>query len=116
VKADIVERLESVLAELQRLPLLAGRDGSALLDTLEATERVRQMIRTRAKARLSKEPDALPGWMIALPNGQRSSNPGPRWKEGRTLVQEHRRSTSIKLIRRRSLQKTLKEEGKETTP
>jgi hypothetical protein len=112
---NVVERLMVDVRELEKSPLPTGRDGAAILDVLEAIDRARKRKRIAAKQMLVMSPDALPGWMIALPNGRRSSNPGPRWKEGRMLVQEYRRSTSIKLIRRRSLQKTLKE-GKKTTP
>jgi hypothetical protein len=98
---ELQRRLAAIVGELEKLSLPAGRDGSALLDTLEATERVRQMIRTRAKARLSKEPDALPGWMIALPNGRRDPN-ARGWVEGKVKVSEHRREAAVRLMQRRT--------------
>jgi len=98
---ELQRRLAAILAQLEKLSLPAGQDVSALLDTLEATKRVRQMMRTRAKARLSKEPNALPGWRISLANG-RGDGEGPEYApSSRMVVRQHNRAASIKLIRRR---------------
>jgi hypothetical protein len=98
---ELQRRLAAIVGELEKLSLPAGRDGSTLLDTLEATERVRQMIRARAKARLSKEPNALPGWQISLANG-RARREGPEYAPGSHMViRQQNRVASIKLVRRR---------------
>jgi hypothetical protein len=55
---DIVERLEAIIAELQRLELPAGDICSSLLDILEILEGIRAKTRIRAKALLSKAPAA----------------------------------------------------------
>jgi hypothetical protein len=44
VKADIVERLESVLGELEYLPLPSCAVGAALLDALEGMDRIRRVV------------------------------------------------------------------------
>ena len=98
---NVIGQLASIARELEKLALPAGRDGSEILDGLEAIDRARMKKRTAAKAMLMTDPDLLVGWRIALPNGRRSPNPGPRWKEGQMLVSEYRRATSIRLIKRR---------------
>ena len=94
---DIVERLEAIIAELQRLELPAGDIGSSLLDILEILEGIRAKTRIRAKALLSKAPAALPGWSVS------SANPnGKRRAVGIMPIRAHQRENALKLIRRRS--------------
>jgi hypothetical protein len=94
----IVECLEAVLTELRRLPFPAGSAGSSLLAVLEAVEQERQIMRTRAKALLSKAPAALPGWAVssANPNGKR------RAVGELTPIRAHNRLNALKLIQRRT--------------
>lgn len=96
MKADIVERLEGVLVELRGLPLPAGSAGSSLLAVLEAVEEERQMMRTRAKALLSKAPGALPGWTIS-----RNGAPEREKHEPTAMViRSHHRRSAVRLIQR----------------
>jgi hypothetical protein len=95
---DVVERLEAVLAELERLRLPSGMDGSSLLDVLEAMEQERQTMRTRAKALLSHSPAALPGWRL----GGVIGNDGVKKPPGTIMtVRRHQREAGLRLIQRR---------------
>jgi hypothetical protein len=95
---DIVERLEVIIAELQRLELPAGDIGSSLLDILEILEGIRAKTRIRAKALLSKAPAALPGWSVSSANRN-----GKRRAVGDLMpIRAHQRENALKLIRRRS--------------
>ena len=95
---DIVERLEAIIAELQRLELPAGDVGSSLLDILEILEGIRAKTRIRAKALLSKAPAALPGWSVSSANRN-----GKRRAVGELMpIRGHQRENALKLIRRRS--------------
>jgi hypothetical protein len=91
----VVERLESVLAELQTLDLPAGAAGSALLDILEILGGIRARTRIRAKALLSKAPAALPGWSVT------SKNPRGRSRAAGEIVpvRSYERENSLKLFR-----------------
>ena len=95
----VVERLDAIIAELQRLELPAGDVGSSLLDILEILEGIRAKTRIRAKALLSKAPAALPGWSVS------SANPnGKRRAVGELMpIRAHRRENALKLIRRSRL-------------
>ena len=91
----VVERLESVLVDLQRLPLPAGRIGASLLNVLEILEGIRAKTRGHAKALLCKSPGVLPGWSVT------SKNPhGKRRAAGEIIgVRSYRRENSLKLFR-----------------
>jgi hypothetical protein len=95
---NVVERLEAIIAELQRLELPAGDVGSSLLDILEILEGIRAKTRIRAKALLSKAPAALPGWAVS------SANPnGKRRAAGELMpIRAHNRLNALKLIQRRT--------------
>jgi hypothetical protein len=114
-----MERLEAILVELDRLPLPPGRAGSSLLDVLEVLDRAKKAIRTAAKGMLVKSPNSLPGWTVAMPNGRRNPNAGLEWQDGRVRREEHRRTTSLKLVKRHTagsaLRKTSKK-GNQTPP
>jgi hypothetical protein len=111
---EVVERLEEILLEIGRLPLPPGSAGSSLLDTFEIMDRARKRARTAAKAMLVKEPSALPGWRVAVPNGRRNPNAGLEWARRGPGA-----GTSLKLVKRRTagsaLRKTSKK-GNQTTP
>ena len=94
---ELVERLEAVLVELERLPLPPGRAGSSLLDTFEIMDRARKRARTAAKAMLVKEPSALPGWRVS-----RSGAPDQLERLGLalTVIRRHRRRQSVRLFQR----------------
>ena len=73
---DVVERLESVLAELEgRLPLPAGAVGAGLLDALETADRIRRVVRAEAKTLL-------------------------RERELRVVIRSHHRRSAMRLVQR----------------
>ena len=91
----VVERLEGVLADLQRSPLPAGRVGASLLDVLEILDVIRAKTRINAKALLVKAPKALPGWSITAKNPH-----GKRRVVGEIVpVKSYKRENSLKLFR-----------------
>jgi hypothetical protein len=61
---EIVQRLQYVLAEIDRLPLPTGRLGTQFLDCLELTDKIHEKARAKARALLMREPNALPGWRV----------------------------------------------------
>jgi hypothetical protein len=94
---EVVERLEAILLELERLPLPASKVGAALLDTLESADRVRRALRAQAKAILARMPGALPGWRVS-----RSGAPDQLERLGLalTVIRRHRRRQSVRLFQR----------------
>jgi hypothetical protein len=60
----IVERLQHVLADIDRLPLPTGKLGCQFLDALELTDKIREKVRARAKELLLKAPTAIPNWHV----------------------------------------------------
>jgi hypothetical protein len=111
--AVLLSHQEPCEARWSSLP--AGLVGSSLLDVLEVLDRARKAIRTAAKGMLVKSPNSLPGWMVAMPNGRRNPNAGLEWQNGAVRVQEHRRTTSLKLVQRRTAGSAL-QKGNQTTP
>jgi hypothetical protein len=99
VKADIVERLASILGELEYLPLPSVRVGAALLHALEGMDRIRRVVRAEAKALLTRAPDALPGWRVSRGNGARELE----LAAGLTptmMIRTHHRRSAVRLIQR----------------
>jgi len=58
----IVERFQHILAEIERLPLPAGREGTELLDCARFASACIEKIFAKARDLLLKEPDAIPHW------------------------------------------------------
>jgi hypothetical protein len=103
---ELVERLEAVLVELERLPLPPGSAGSSLLDAFEIVDRARKRARTAAKAMLVKEPSALPGWRIGGVIGRDGTEKPP----STLMIRRHEREAGLRLIQQRqaSLKRTQK--------
>ena len=60
-----IERLQNVLADIDRLPLPIGPTGTAFLDCLELTDKIRDKVRQKARELLLKEPGIIPHWHAA---------------------------------------------------
>jgi hypothetical protein len=60
-----VKRLQSVLADIDKLPLLVGEAGCLLLDGLELTDKIRERVRSKAKEVLAKEPGLIDNWSVS---------------------------------------------------
>jgi hypothetical protein len=90
---DVVERLESILLEIERLPLPVGKIGAAFLDMLEVMGRVRKRVRNEAKALLRKAPGALPGWRVS-----RNGAPERGQREPTVVIRSHHRRSAVRLI------------------
>ena len=61
---QLVQRLQYVLAEVDRLPLPVGELGCQFLDCLELCEAIRSKVRDRAKQLLLKSPGIIPCWHV----------------------------------------------------
>jgi hypothetical protein len=61
----IVERLQNVLADIDRLPLPIGKIGCQFLDCLELTDKIRDKVRQKARDLLLKEPGMIPHWHVS---------------------------------------------------
>jgi hypothetical protein len=59
---EIVQRLQYVLAEIDRLPLLTGSLGCQALDCFELVDKIRARYRERARKLLLEQPGAIPNW------------------------------------------------------
>ena len=65
-EALIVERLQRLLAELDRLPLPVGELGCQFLDCLELTDKIREKVRGKARELLLREPGGIiPHWHVS---------------------------------------------------
>lgn len=60
-----VERLQNVLADIDRLPLPVGPVGTQFLDALELTDKIRDKVRQKARDLLLKEPGMIPHWHVS---------------------------------------------------
>jgi hypothetical protein len=61
----VVQKLEYLLAELDRLPLPIGKLGCQFLDALELCDQIRTKVREKAKELLLKKPGAIPGRRVS---------------------------------------------------
>ena len=61
---QIVARLKSTLAQLDRLPVLEGEPGALLLEALEYFDRIRDGIRARMREAIYESPGLVPGWHV----------------------------------------------------
>ena len=62
---ETVQRLQYVLAEIDRLPLPAGSVGTAFLDALELCDKIREKVRQKARELLLESPGIIPGWSVS---------------------------------------------------
>ena len=60
-----IERLQNVLADIDRLPLPIGPTGTAFLDCLELTDKIRDKVRSKARELLLKSPGMIPCWHVS---------------------------------------------------
>ena len=61
----VVERLQHLLADLDRLPLPIGPLGRQFLDALELCDKIRDKVRSKARELLLKSPGMIPCWHVS---------------------------------------------------
>ena len=59
---QVVEHLQAVLADIDRLPLLTGALGCQALDCFELVAKIREKYRDKARALLLEQPGAITNW------------------------------------------------------
>ena len=62
---QIIERLQVLLAEIDRLDLPVGQLGCEFLDALKIVERVSEKVFAKTRELLKREPTAIPNWHIS---------------------------------------------------
>ena len=61
---QIIERLEAVIRQRDRLPIPTGTTGGLLLNALELTDHIRNRIRDKARTLLVAEEGLIEGWHV----------------------------------------------------
>jgi hypothetical protein len=61
----VVERLQRVLAEIDRLPMPVGELGCQFLDAFELCDKIRDKVRQKGRELLLREPGIIPHWHVS---------------------------------------------------
>ena len=62
---QLVQRLQYVLAEIDRLPLLTGELGCQALDCFELVDKIRDKVSRKGRKLLLEQPGAIPNWHVS---------------------------------------------------
>ena len=61
---QIVEKLQTILAEVDSMALPVGQLGGEFLDALKLVERISEKIFAKARELLKRDPATIPGWQV----------------------------------------------------